>query len=126
MEKLKKSAVAKVVAAILLSVSLFMAAVSSCVVVAAISYGGSSQMQAEAIYDGYMGNLVDNSSYQVDEYYKAYVESQDDTQENHTIRYIRIISMRKTAISTSRSYRMMQRSIQPCRIIRQKSISIMT
>ena len=44
-------------------------------------------MQAEAIYDGYMGNLVDNSSYQVDEYYKAYVESQDDTQENHTIRY---------------------------------------
>ena len=75
------------VAAILLSVSLFMAAVSSCVVVAAISYGGSSQMQAEAIYDGYMGNLVDNSSYQVDEYYKAYVESQDDTQENHTIRY---------------------------------------
>lgn len=87
MEKLKKSAVAKVVAAILLSVSLFMAAVSSCVVVAAISYGGSSQMQAEAIYDGYMGNLVDNSSYQVDEYYKAYVESQDDTQENHTIRY---------------------------------------
>ena len=119
MEKLKKSAVAKVVAAILLSVSLFMAAVSSCVVVAAISYGGSSQMQAEAIYDGYMGNLVDNSSYQVDEYYKAYVE---------IIRYgiIRIISMRKTAISTSRSYRMMQRSIQPCRIIRQKSISIMT
>ena len=87
MDKLKKSAVAKVVAAILLSVSLFMAAVSSCVVVAAISYGGSSQMQAEAIYDGYMGNLVDNSSYQVDEYYKAYVESQDDTQENHTIRY---------------------------------------
>ena len=82
MDKLKKSAVAKVVAAILLSVSLFMAAVSSCVVVAAISYGGSSQMQAEAIYDGYMGNLVDNSSYQVDEYYKAYVESQDDTQEN--------------------------------------------
>ena len=79
MDKLKKSAVAKVVAAILLSVSLFMAAVSSCVVVAAISYGGSSQMQAEAIYDGYMGNLVDNSSYQVDEYYKAYVESQDDT-----------------------------------------------
>ena len=72
MDKLKKSAVAKVVAAILLSVSLFMAAVSSCVVVAAISYGGSSQMQAEAIYDGYMGNLVDNSSYQVDEYYKAY------------------------------------------------------
>ena len=126
MDKLKKSAVAKVVAAILLSVSLFMAAVSSCVVVAAISYGGSSQMQAEAIYDGYMRNLVDNSSYQVDEYYKAYVESQDDTQENHTIRYYRIISMRKTAISTSRSYRMMQRSIQPCRIIRQKSISIMT
>ena len=126
MDKLKKSAVAKVVAAILLSVSLFMAAVSSCVVVAAISYGGSSQMQAEAIYDGYMGNLVDNSSYQVDEYYKAYVESQDDTQ--GIIRYgiIRIISMRKTAISTSRSYRMMQRSIQPCRIIRQKSISIMT
>lgn len=40
MDKLKKSAVAKVVAAILLSVSLFMAAVSSCVVVAAISYGG--------------------------------------------------------------------------------------
>ena len=37
MDKLKKSAVAKVVAAILLSVSLFMAAVSSCVVVAAIS-----------------------------------------------------------------------------------------
>lgn len=87
MEKLKKSAVAKVVAAILLSVSLFMAVVSGCVVVAAISYGDSRQMQAEAIYDGYMGNLVDNSSYQVDEYYKAYVESQDDTQENHTIRY---------------------------------------
>lgn len=87
MDKLKKSAVAKVVAAILLSVSLFMAVVSGCVVVAAISYGDSRQMQAEAIYDGYMGNLVDNSSYQVDEYYKAYVESQDDTQENHTIRY---------------------------------------
>lgn len=126
MDKLKKSAVAKVVAAILLSVSLFMAAVSSCVVVAAISYGGSSQMQAEAIYDGYMGNLVDNSSYQVDEYYKAYVEVR--MIRRRIIRYgiIRIISMRKTAISTSRSYRMMQRSIQPCRITRQKSISIMT
>ena len=126
MDKLKKSAVAKVVAAILLSVSLFMAAVSSCVVVAAISYGGSSQMQAEAIYDGYMGNLVDNSSYQVDEYYKAYVKVR--MIRRRIIRYgiIRIISMRKTAISTSRSYRMMQRSIQPCRIIRQKSISIMT
>ena len=44
MDKLKKSAVAKVVAAILLSVSLFMAAGSRCV--GAISYGGSSQMQA--------------------------------------------------------------------------------
>lgn len=87
MNKLKKNAVAKTVAAILLSVSLFMAVVSGCVVAAAISYGDSRQMQAEAIYDGYMGNLVDNSSYQVDEYYKAYVESQDDTQENHTIRY---------------------------------------
>lgn len=49
MDKLKKSAVAKVVAAILLSVSLFMAAVSSCVVVAAISYGGSSQIDRKSV-----------------------------------------------------------------------------
>lgn len=87
MEKLKKNAVAKVVAAILLSVSILATVVSGVVVSMAISYGDSRRMQAEAIYDDYMSRLVDDSASRAREYYQAYLQSEAEEQENHTVRY---------------------------------------
>ena len=51
MDKLKKSAVAKTAAAIVLAVSILVVVVSGFVVVMAFSYGNSRQTQADAVYD---------------------------------------------------------------------------
>ena len=87
MEKLKKNAVAKVVAAILLSVSILAAVVSGVVVSTALSYGTTRRMQGEAIYDEFLGRMVDDSASRASDYYQAYLQSEADAQENHTVRY---------------------------------------
>ena len=87
MEKLKKNAVAKVIAAILLSVSILATVVSGVVVSVALSYGTTRRMQGEAIYDEFMGRMVDDSASRARDYYQAYLQSESDAQENHTVRY---------------------------------------
>lgn len=87
MEKLKKSAVAKVVAAILLSVSILATVVSGVVVSMALSYGTTHRMQGEAIYDEVLSRMVDDSASRARDYYQAYLQSEAEGQENHTVWY---------------------------------------
>ncbi len=87
MEKLKKNAVAKVVAAILLSVSILATVVSGVVVSMAFSYGTTRRVQGEAIYDEFMSRMVDDSASRARDYYQAYLQSESEAQENHTVRY---------------------------------------
>lgn len=87
MEKLKKSAVAKVVAAILFSVSILATVVSGVVVSMALSYGTTHRMQGEAIYDEVLSRMVDDSASQARDYYQAYLQSEAEGQENHTVWY---------------------------------------
>lgn len=87
MEKLKKNAVAKVVAAILLSVSILATVVSGVVVSMALSYGTTRRVQGEAIYDEFMSRMVDDSASRARDYYQAYLQSESEAQENHTVRY---------------------------------------
>ncbi len=87
MEKLKKNAVAKVVAAILLSVSILATVVSGVVVSMALSYGTTHRVQGEAIYDEFMSWMVDDSASRARDYYQAYLQSESEAQENHTVRY---------------------------------------
>lgn len=87
MERLKKNAVAKVVAAILLSVSILAAVVSGVVVSMALSYGTTRRVQGEAIYDEFMSRMVDDSASRARDYYQAYLQSESEAQENHTVRY---------------------------------------
>lgn len=87
MEKLKKSAVAKVVAAILLSVSILATVVSGVVVSMALSYGTTRRMQGEAIYDEVLSRMVDDSASRARDYYQAYLQSEAEGQENHTVWY---------------------------------------
>lgn len=87
MDKLKKSAVAKVVAAILLSVSILATVVSGVVVSMALSYGTTSRMQGEAIYDEFMGRMAEDSASRASDYYQAYLQSEAEGQESHTVRY---------------------------------------
>ena len=87
MDKLKKSAVAKVVAAILLSVSILATVVSGVVVSMAFSYGTTRRVQGEAIYDEFMSRMVDDSASRARDYYQAYLQSEAEGQENHTVWY---------------------------------------
>ena len=87
MEKLKKSAVAKVVAAILFSVSILATVVSGVVVSMALSYGTTHRMQGEAIYDEVLSRMVDDSASRARDYYQAYLQSEAEGQENHTVWY---------------------------------------
>ena len=87
MDKLKKSAVAKVVAAILLSVSILATVVSGVVVSMALSYGTTHRMQGEAIYDEVLSRMVDDSASRARDYYQAYLQSEAEGQENHTVWY---------------------------------------
>ena len=87
MEKLKKSAVAKVVAAILLSVSILATVVSGVVVSMAFSYGTTRRVQGEAIYDEFMSRMVDDSASRARDYYQAYLQSEAEGQESHTVWY---------------------------------------
>lgn len=90
MDKLKKSAVAKTAAAIVLAVSILTVVVSGFVVVMAFSYGNSRQTQADAVYDEYMSQLVEESASSVQTYYQEYLQEIQDTEatgENHVIRY---------------------------------------
>ena len=87
MEKLKKNAVAKVVVAILFSVSILVAVVSGVVVSMALSYGTTRRVQGEAIYDEFMSRMVDDSASRARDYYQAYLQSESEAQENHTVRY---------------------------------------
>ena len=87
MEKLKKSAVAKVVAAILLSVSILATVVSGVVVSMAFSYGTTRRVQGEAIYDEFMSRMVDDSASRARDYYQAYLQGEAEGQENHTVWY---------------------------------------
>ncbi len=87
MEKLKKSAVAKVVAAILLSVSILATVVSGVVVSMALSYGTTRRMQGEAIYDEVLSRMVDDSASRARDYYQAYLQSEAEGQESHTVWY---------------------------------------
>lgn len=90
MDKLKKSAVAKTAAAIVLAVSILVVVVSGFVVVMAFSYGNSRQTQADAVYDEYMGKLVEESASSVQTYYQEYLQEihdEKETGENHVIRY---------------------------------------
>lgn len=87
MEKLKKNAVAKVVAAILFSVSILATVVSGVVVSMALSYGTTRRVQGEAIYDEFMSRMVDDSASRARDYYQAYLQSESEAQENHTVRY---------------------------------------
>ena len=86
MDKLKKSAVAKVVAAILLSVSILATVVSGVVVSMAFSYGTTRRVQGEAIYDEFMSRMVDDSASRARDYYQAYLQEAEG-QENHTVWY---------------------------------------
>lgn len=87
MEKLKKSAVAKVVAAILFSVSILATVVSGVVVSMALSYGTTHRMQGEAIYDEVLSRMVDDSASRARDYYQAYLQSEAEGQENQTVWY---------------------------------------
>lgn len=87
MENFKKNAVAKVVAAILLSVSILATVVSGVVVSMALSYGTTRRMQGEAIYDEFMGRMVEDSASRASDYYQAYLQSEAEGQESHTVRY---------------------------------------
>lgn len=87
MEKLKKSAVAKVVAAILLSVSILATVVSGVVVSMALSYGTTRRVQGEAIYDEFLSRMVDDSASRARDYYQAYLQGEAEGQENHTVWY---------------------------------------
>ena len=87
MEKLKKSAVAKVVAAILFSVSILATVVSGVVVSMALSYGTTHRIQGEAIYDEVLSRMVDDSASRARDYYQAYLQSEAEGQENHTVWY---------------------------------------
>lgn len=128
MDKLKKSAVAKTAAAIVLAVSILVVVVSGFVVVMAFSYGNSRQTQADAVYDEYMGKLVEESASSVQTYYQEYLQEihdEKETGENHVIRYYEDYFDEENSNFFFGSCRTMQRNIRDLQIMNRRGISFM-